>query len=237
MASLREVIRVHPNDAEAYALLAEFYVMLGREKEAVEALRKWSTLPASMEGRFYQVITQGRQLSPDAANARLGEVLLGAVQTAEAVAAVRRAMAIAPENPRYLQLLGEAFEAGGSADQGVIEELRRIVAQNPSNAGAAQTLARVQARSGKVDDAVATLKGSIAAVKPGNDGDRLQLQLTLARVYEDASRFDEAVGIYEDLLKSRNIKDSPLANDRERRFAVSVLLEVASLRQQSGKTQ
>jgi tetratricopeptide (TPR) repeat protein len=237
VAELREVLRVHPNDAEAYALLAEFYVATGREKEAVEALRTWTTLPASMEGRFYQVVTQGRELSPDAANARLGEVLLAAGQTAEAVAAIRRAMAIEPENPRYLQLLGEAFEAGGSADQGVVEELKRIVTQNPSNVGAAQTLARAQARSGNITGAVETLKGSIGAVKPGDDVEKLQLQLTLAKVYEDASRFDEAVGVYEDLLTARNIKDSPLANDRERRFAVSVLVEIAGLRQQAGQTE
>lgn len=233
----REVVRVHPNDAEAHALLAEFYVLTGREKEAVEALRVWATLPASMEGRFYQVVTQGRELSPDAANARLGEVLLGAGQTAEAVAAVRRAMAIEPENPRYLQLLGEALEAGGGDDRGVVEELKRIVAQNPSNVGAAQTLARAQARTGRVDDAVATLKGSLAAVKPGSDAEKLQLQLTLAKVYEESSRFADAVGVYEELLKSRNIGDRLLANDRERRFAVSVLVEIAGLRQQAGQTE
>ncbi|HEX7312621.1 MAG TPA: tetratricopeptide repeat protein [Pyrinomonadaceae bacterium] len=237
VAAWREVVRVHPNDAEAHALLAEFYVVTGREKEAIEALRKWTTLPASMEGRFYQVITQGRELSPDAANARLGEVLLGAGQTAEAVAAIRRAMAIEPDNARYLQLLGDAFEAGGAADPAVVEELKRAVAQNPSNVGAAQTLARAQARTGNVAGAVETLKGSLAAVKPGDDVDKLQLQLTLAKVYEEASRFDEAIGVYEELLKSRNVKDSPLANDRERRFAVSVLVEIAGLRQQAGQTE
>ncbi|HEY0173561.1 MAG TPA: tetratricopeptide repeat protein [Pyrinomonadaceae bacterium] len=237
VASLREVLRVYPNDAEAWALLAEFYVATGREKEAVEALRKWATLPASMDGRFYQVVTQGRELSPDSANARLGEVLLAAGQTAEAVAAIRQAMAIEPNNPRYLQLLGEALEAGGAADPGVVEELKRAVAQNPANVGAAQTLARVQARTGSVDEAVKTLRGSIAAVKPGNDNDRLQLLVQLANVYEEASRFDDAVTIYEDLLKSRNIKDTPLANERDRRLAVSVLLEIAGLRQQAGQTQ
>lgn len=237
VASLKEVLRVYPNDAEAWALLAEFYVATGREKEAVEALRKWTTLPASMEGRFYQVVTQGRELSPDSANARLGEVLLAAGQTAEAVAAIRQAMAIEPNNPRYIQLLGEALEAGGSADAGVVEELKRVVAQNPANVGVAQTLARAQARAGSVDEAVKTLRGSIAAVKPGNDNDRLQLLVQLASVYEEASRFDDAVTIYEDILKSRNIKDTPLANERDRRFAVSVLLEIAGLRQQAGQTQ
>ena len=236
VAELREVLRIHPNDAEAWALLAEFYVATSREKEGVEALRKWATLPASMEGRFYQVVTQGRELSPDSANARLGEVLLAAGQTAEAVAAIRRAISIEPANPRYIQLLGEAFEAGGSMDQGVVEELRRLVAQNPGNVAVTQTLARAQARAGDVDEAVKTLRASLAAVKPGNDTDRLQLLVQLAKVYEEASRFADAISIYEDLLKSRNIGATPLSNDRERRFAVSVLLEIAGLRQQAGQT-
>jgi tetratricopeptide (TPR) repeat protein len=237
VAELREVIRIHPNDAEAWALLAEFYAATGREKEAVEALRRWATLPASAEGRFYQVVTQGRELSPDAANARLGEVLLAAGQTAEAVAAIRQAISIEPNNARYIELLGEALEAGGAADQSVVEELRRIVAQNPSNAGAAQTLARAQARIGGVDEAVKTLRAAVAAVKPGADSERLQLLLEIAKVYEEGARYDEAVAVYEDLLRSRNIKDTPLANDRDRRFAVGALLEIADLRMQAGKTQ
>jgi predicted Zn-dependent protease len=237
VAELREVIRVYPNDAEAWALLAELYIATNREQEAVEALRKWATLPASMEGRFYQVVTQGRELSPDAANARLAEVLLGAGRTEEAVAAIRRAISIEPDNARYVQLLGQALEAGASADPGVVAELRRLAAQNPGNPGLSQVLARAQARAGNVAEAVSTLQGAIAAVKPGSDTDRLALQLQLAKIYEEASRFDEAVGVYEDLLKSRNITDSPLANDRDRRFAVSVLLEIAGLRQRAGQTQ
>ncbi|PYS96481.1 MAG: hypothetical protein DMF65_12970, partial [Acidobacteria bacterium] len=236
VAELREMIRVHPNDAEGWALLAEFNVAAGREKEAVEDLRKWATLPASIEGRFYQLITGGRDLTPDAANARLGEVLLRAGDTAEAVAAIRRAVSIEPDNARYLQLLGEALEANGSADQSVIEELRRIAAQQPQNTNAVQMLARAQARSGRTDDAVGTLRAAIAAIKPGDDKDRLTLQLQLAQVYEDASRFDEAVAVYEDFLKARNIKDAPLTNDRDRRFAVAVLTSIANLRQRQGKT-
>jgi tetratricopeptide (TPR) repeat protein len=237
VAQLREVIRIYPNDAEAWALLAEFYVAANREKEAIEALRKWAALPASTEGRFYQVITQGRELTPDAANARLGEVLLGAGQTAEAVAAIRRAVAIEPENATYLQLLGEALEASGAADQSVVDELRRLVAQNPGNAATTQMLARAQARTGHVEDAAATLRGAIAAVKPGNDSDRFALQLQLVQIYEDASRYDDAVAVYEELLQSRNIKGTPLAGDRDKRFAVAVLVSIAGLRQQAGQTQ
>ncbi|HST52043.1 MAG TPA: tetratricopeptide repeat protein [Pyrinomonadaceae bacterium] len=235
VAELREVIRVHPNDAEGWALLAEFNVAGGNEKEAIEDLRKWATLPASIEGRFYQLVTRGRDLTPDAANARLGEVLLRAGRPAEAVAAIRRAVSMQPDNTAYLQLLGEALEAGGTTDQSVIEELQRVAAQQPQNAAVAQLLARAEARAGRVDAAVQTIRNAIANVKSGDDQNRLTLQLQLAQVFDDAARYDEAVAVYEDLLKSRNIKDEPLANDRDRRFAVAVLSSIAGLRQRAGQ--
>lgn len=236
VAELREVVRVRPRDAEAHALLAEFYLATGREKEGIEALREWATLPASVEGRFYQVVT-GRELAPGAANARLGEVLLRAGRAAEAVAAIRGAIAIEPDNAAYIQMLSDALEAGGAADKNVIGVLRSVVAQNPQNRAAVQTLARAQARAGSVNDAVETMKGALAGVKPGDDAGRLQLQLQLAEIYEGAARYDEAAAIYEDLLAARNIKDTPLANARDRQFAVDVLATIAGLQQQAGKTE
>jgi tetratricopeptide (TPR) repeat protein len=234
VAELREVVRVHQNDAEAWALLAEFYVATGREKEGIEALRKWATLPASIESRFYQVVTRGRELSPDAANARLGEVLLRAGRPAEAVAAIRLALSMEPENARYVQLLGEALEASGAADQGVIEELRRVVSQQPQNAAAVQMLARAQARAGRVDDAAATLRAGISAAR--DERSRLPLQVQLAETLGDASRYDDAVAVYEGLLKDHNIADAPLASERERPYAVAVLSSIIALRKQAGQT-
>jgi tetratricopeptide (TPR) repeat protein len=235
VAELREIIRVRPRDAEAHALLAEFYIATGREKEGIEALRKWATLPASVEGRFYQVVT-GRELAPDAANACLGELLLRAGRTGEAIAAIRAAIAIEPDNAAYMQLLSDALEAGGAADQNVIGVLRSVVAQNPQNHAAVQTLARAQARAGSVNDAAETLRAALAAVKPGDDAGRVQLQLQLAEIYEGAARYDDAVAIFEELLKSRNIKDTPLANARDRQFAVAALSSIANLRQQAGQS-
>ena len=236
VAELREVIRVRPRDAEAHALLAEFYIATGREKEGIEALREWTTLPPSVEGRFYQVVT-GRELSPDAANARLGEVLLRAGRAAEAVAAIRGAIAIEPDNAAYIQLLGEALEAGGAADKNVIGVLRSVVAQNPQNSAAVQMLAREQARAGSLDEAVETIRGALAALKSGDDAGRLQLQAQLAEIYEGAARYADAISTYEELLKSRNIKDTPLATARDRQFAVEVLATIAGLRQKAGQTQ
>ena len=237
VAELLEVARVYPNDAEAWALLAEFYIATGREKEGIAALQKWATLPASIEGRFYQVVSRGRELTPDAANAYLGEVLLKAGRTQEALAAIRQAIAIEPENPRYLQMLGDALEASGGADKGVIEELGRIVAQQPQNTAAVEMLARAQSRAGRVDEAVATIKTAIAAVKPGNDRESLTLQVLLADTLADASRFDEAIAVYEGLLKSHNIGDAPLGSDRDRRFALGAISAIINLRKQAGQAE
>lgn len=235
VAELRELIRLSPRDAEAWALLAEFHLRQGRDAEAVEALKQWATLPAAVEGRFYQIVTRGRDLSPDAANARLAEVYLRLGRPNEAVAALRNALAIEPENGRYLEMLGEALEAAGGADQSTINELSRIVAQQPQNAVAVGMLARAQARAGRVDAAAATLRAGAAAVRPGNDRDQLNLQLQLAQTFEDAERYDDAVGVYEGLLTARNIKDEPLGAERDRRFASAVLSTVIGLRQRAGK--
>lgn len=235
VAELRQLLRLSPNDAEAWALLAEFHLRQGRDAEAVEALKHWATLPPAVEGRFYQIVTRGRELSPDAANARLAEVYLRLNRPKDAVAALRNALAIEPENGRYLEMLGDALDAVGGADQGTINELSRIVAQQPQNAVAVGMLARAQARAGRTDDAAATLRAGAAAVRPGNDRDQLNLQLQLAQVFEDAERYDEAVAVYEGLLTARNIKDEPLASDRDRRFASVVLSSIVGLRQRAGQ--
>ena len=235
VAELRHVVRLSPNDAEAWALLAEFHLRRGQDAEAVEALKRWATLPVAVDGRFYQIVTRGRELSPDAASARLAEVYLRLNRPAEAVAAVRNALAIEPENARYLEMLGEALEASGGADQSTINELGRIVAQQPQNAVAVGMLARAQARAGRVEEAAATLRAGAASLRPGNDRDRLNLQLQLAQTFDDAERYDDAVAVYEELLTARNIKDSPLASDRDRRFASLVLANIVGLRQRAGK--
>jgi predicted Zn-dependent protease len=237
VAELKEVIRLRPSDAEAWALLGEFHLALGREKEAIEALAKWATLPASVDGRFYQVVSRGRELSPDAANARHGEVLLGAGRAAEALAAIRRALSLEPANQRYLEMLGSALEATGEVDQNIIKELQAVVAQSPQNAAAVSMLARAQARAGRVDDSVATMRAGIAAVRPGNDRDLLTLQIQLAQIYLDAARYEEAVAVHEELLRARKIGDTRLATERDRRFATLIFRELVNLRQQAGQPE
>jgi len=238
IASLKDVLRLDPNDPEALALMGEFYVRTGRESEAIEAFRRWMGAPVTVDTNFYKVITQGRELSPDAAAARLAEALLKAGRTAESVDAIRRALAINPENNAYLALLGEAIDAGGDSDV-AINELQRMIVANPANLAAISLLAHAQARSGKVDAAVATLRAA-ATPRPGDTRElqqqRRRLVDDLAGVLADALRYDEAIAAYEDQLKARGINtDAPLTADSDKDVARTLLERIVNLQRQAGR--
>ncbi|HEX8458489.1 MAG TPA: tetratricopeptide repeat protein [Pyrinomonadaceae bacterium] len=238
IAALKEVLRIDPNDPEALALLGEFYARTGRDNEAIDAFRLWMGAPATVDTNFYKVITQGRDLSPDAAAARLAEALLKAGRTAESVDAIRRALSISPENNQYLALLGEAIDAGGDSDV-AITELQRMIVANPANLAAISLLAHAQARSGKVDAAIATLRAATDA-RPGDTRElrqqRRRLVDDLAGILADALRYDEAIAAYEDQLKARGFNpDTPLTADSDKETARPLLERIVNLQRQAGR--
>ncbi|MFL6229334.1 MAG: tetratricopeptide repeat protein [Pyrinomonadaceae bacterium] len=232
IAELKEVLRLDPTDAEALALVGEFYHLTGHEEEAVEAFKRWVGAPATTDIGFYHAVTQG-ELSSDAALGRLAEAYLQAGRASEAVTTIRQALAVDPQNAHYRELLAQAVEQGGDAS-GALEELKRMVAANPADAGASAMLARAQARAGKTDDAVATLRAAVA--KNEKDAKRQEaLAGELARVLSDAMRYDEAVAVYDELLKARGITDAPLVADSDRQFASKYLDQIIQLQRQSGR--
>jgi tetratricopeptide (TPR) repeat protein len=234
ISELREVARLEPADAEAWALLGEFYYALGRNNEAIDAWTRWVAASPPLEPRVFQYLTNGRELTTDAANARLGEALIAAGRTGEAIAAIRRAIALSPENREYTELLNKAFEAGGN-DAAALAELQRMVKDDPSNAATLKLLARIQARMGRVDDAAATLRTAIAA-RPKGDREQLLLRLFLAQIFSDALRYTEAIAVFEELLKERNIGDSLLSTDDDREVASVVLQRIINLQKIAGRT-
>jgi tetratricopeptide (TPR) repeat protein len=231
---LKEVLRLDPTDAEALALVGEFYHLTGRENDAIEAFKLWVGAPSTIDTRFYQVITQGGELSNDAALGRLAESYLRAGRTGEAIATIRQALAANPGNRQYLDLLNEAVSRGGDANA-AIEELKRVAAANPADAATTVSLARAQARAGKTDDAIATLRAGIA--RSAKDV-KQQAELTdaLAQVFADATRYDEAIAAYNDLIKSHGIADAPLVADSDKQFASIYLQRIIELQRQAERT-
>ncbi|HYY55981.1 MAG TPA: tetratricopeptide repeat protein [Pyrinomonadaceae bacterium] len=234
IVELREVARLEPTDAEAWALLGEFYYAMGKTREAIEAWTRWVAATPSSDPRIFQFVTNGRELTTDAANARLGEAFIAAGRTTEAIAAIRRAIALNPENKEYSDLLNQAFESGAS-DTNAIAELQRMVTDDPSNTAVVRLLGRVQARAGRIDEAAATLRAAIAR-RPKGDREQLLLRLYLAQIFSDALRYDEAIAVFEELLKERNINDSVLNSDDDREIAAVVLQRILNLQKIAGRT-
>jgi tetratricopeptide (TPR) repeat protein len=232
---LREVVRLDPTSAEGWALLGEMYYATGRMSEAIEAWTRWGAVPAATDARIFQFITNGRDLSPDAAAARLGEAYMAAGRTPEAITAIRRAMSMSPENKEYVELLGQALEKGGGDDNSIIAELQRMVAADPNNTSTLRLLAQVQARAGHVDAAATTLRTAIAR-RTKEDRDQLLLRLYLAQMFADALRYSDAIAVYEELLKTRGISDALLTSDDDREFASELLQRIIGLQKSAGRT-
>lgn len=230
---LREVTRLDKSSAEGWALLGEFYQATGRRVDALDAWTNWAAAPASTDTRFFQYITN-RDLSPDAAAARLGEGLFNAGRTTEALAAIRRAIALNPENTEYAELLGQIIEAGGVDDTAAVAELQRMVAADPTNSSTVELLARVQSRAGHVDDAAATLRAAIAR-QPKADRTQQMLRTTLAQLYADATRYTDAIAVYEEQLKTQNIGDAPLTTDDEKAIALRILERMIEVYKRAGR--
>lgn len=228
---LKEVARLDSNNAEAWALLGEFYQVTGHNQEAIAALTQWAASPAPTETRFFQYVTN-RELSTDAAAARLGETLIAAGRTTEAVAAIRRAIALNPENKDYSELLVRAFEAGGNNETAAVE-LQRMIAADPTNSTLPRLLARIQAGAGKIDEAVATIRTAMSK-QPQGEREQKMLRLYLASILSDALRYADAVAVYEEALKERGIGNALLASDDDREFAADILQRIVDLQKRGG---
>jgi len=231
IAALKEVLRLRPNDAEALALLGEFYSLTGREAEAVGMFRRWVGAPSTLDTQFYRAATRGQELTPDAAWGRLAQSLLKLGRTSEAIDALRQALSADPENQNFLRLLASAVEQGGEGGA-ALAELKRLAATHPDSAPLNSLYARTLARAGRVDEAVAALR---AAAARADANTRALLTDELAQMLSEAMRYDEAVAALDELLKSRGITDAPLVADSDKDFADGYLERIVNVQRQAGR--
>jgi tetratricopeptide (TPR) repeat protein len=231
VAELREVLRLDSNDAEALALLGEFYSLTGKEAEAVEMFRRWVGAPSTLDTQFYRAATRGGELTPDAAWGRLAQSLLKLGRTGEAIDALRQALSADPENQNLLRLIARAVEQGGDAGA-ALAELKRLADTYPDSAALASLYARTLARANRVDEAAAALRAAAARA----DADRrAQLTDELAQMLTEAMRYDEALAALEELLRSRGVSDAPLVADSDKQFAGEYLQRIVNVQRQAGR--
>ncbi len=69
IAEWKEIVRLDPRNAEAFAFLSEFYAETKKPKERIEALKNWLSAATPLETRFYRTVMGAQEeLSPEAAS-------------------------------------------------------------------------------------------------------------------------------------------------------------------------
>lgn len=232
----KEVTRLDPRNAEAWAFLSEFYAKTNRNQERVEALRNWGSAAAALDNRFYRTILGAQEnLSPENAAVKLGEALIQTGQPGEAVEILSRTIADSPENLEAIDLLRQAIQSGdGKSSNATLESLQQAVFANPANTVLVGLLADMQAKSGKTDDAVKTIKSSLAAGN-ADKASVANLQVTLGDIYVQANRSNEAIFAYEDSLKTYGINNTALTTEEEREFATKVFEKMINAYKTAGR--
>lgn len=225
-----EIARLDPRNAEAFAFLSEFYAKTTRKDERITALKNWLAANAPYSDGFYGRVFQGESLAPQAATVKLGQALLEARQTREAVEILSRAVAEEPENTQAIELLSSAI---GSADNNsvnaAVQSLQQAAFASPENPALVLLLAQVQSRTGKIDDAVKTLRDSSEKFAARDKIASSDLQVALADIYGDSNRVDEAATVYQNALVTRGIDKKEVVTNRERDFAVQVFGKIINL--------
>lgn len=226
----KEIARLDPRSAEAWAFLSEFYNRTDKPGERIDALENWLASATPLETRFYRtVMGMQEDLSPESASLKLGSALLKAERSREAVEVLSRAVVDDPENSEAVDLLREAVgNAGNESSAKAVEALQQAVYANPANLTLVQLLAEVQARSGKIDDAVRTLQSTIEKLTQPDKNSAANLQVSLGDIYAEADRTNEAIAAFEEALKTRGIDKTVLTTEEETEFASRVFGKIIS---------
>ncbi len=237
IAGWKEVARLDPRYAEAWAFLSEFYDKMGRLEERIEALQNWLSSSTPIETRYYRAVMGTQEdLSPESASLKLGGALIKANRLSEAIEILSRAIADDPENTEAINLLKQSVEGSvGASSTVTLQALQQAVFANPDNPVLVGLLAQVQARTGKTNDAAKSLRSSIAKLLKTDKVSAANLQISLGDLYAEANRNDEAIAAYEAALKIQGIAENSLTTEDEREFATRVFGKMIQIYKNAGR--
>lgn len=221
----KEITRLDPGNAEAWAFLSEFYDSQDRVELQIEALRKWVSATSPLEtGFFNRVMNKKIQLTVEDATFKLGAALFESGKSQEALEVLSRSIADDPGNLRAIELFRSSLEgADKSSLLLAVEALRQVVFVHPDNASLIQLLAQTLAKTGQIDDAAKVLRGAVAENLSGNKDSASNLQVVLGDIYADSARTNEAIAAYQNALNIRGIANTNLAVNDNKDFAIKVV--------------
>lgn len=233
----KEITRLDPRSAEAWAFLSAFYEKLGREDDQIDALHKWLAAAQPLETNFYRtVMGRDENLAPEAATVKLGEALLEAGRSHEAVEILSRAISDDPDNILAIELLREAVVSADEKTAALASEaLRQAIYANPENNSLVLLLAQTQARSGNVENGARILRDAIAKYEGTDKNAAANLQFELAEIYAQADRHDQAIAALQNALRIRGIGNNELVSDTDREFAFMVYDKIIKIYRNAGR--
>ncbi|MCD9187631.1 MAG: tetratricopeptide repeat protein [Pyrinomonadaceae bacterium] len=226
--SWKEIAKLDPRNAEAWAFLSEYYSQTNKPEEQIDALRRWVSSATPIETQFYRRVMGGDgNLTPDSATLKLGNALLKSGKNKEALELFSQVVADDPENNEAIENLREAVNSVDSNSAALaVESLRQAVFANPTNLTLITFLAEVQTRAGKIDDAAKVLRDSSTRLAPSDKFAAASLQIALGDIFVKAKRVDDAVNAYQTALKVRGIEEMEPVADSDRDFTIGVFEKI-----------
>ncbi len=223
----KELARIDPRNAEAFAFLSLFYEQSQNKDEQIKALKGWLGAIAPIDSRYYQDVVQTREtLSPDFVPIKLGKAFLEAGRSSEAVEFLSRAVADNPNDELAVQLLTEAIESGDVANpDAVILLLQQAIFANQKNVTLKLLHAEMQLRSGKTNEAIKFLRDTIAKMPAEEESSTADLQIKLGDIYYENENYAEAIRVFQTALKLRNLETS-VVTEEERIFVITTYEKV-----------
>lgn len=223
----KDVTRLDPRNAEAWAFLGELYDKVNDQEQRISALKKWvSSAPpvSASETWFWENLMGDREgPQPEKASLKLGPALMKAGRPQEAIDVLSLIIVDDPENIEAIELLRNSLETVDSSKAGsAIESLQQAVFANPDNVALITLLANANARSGKFDDAVKVLRDGSTRLAEKDRVSASFLQISLGDLYVKENRINEGIAAYQSSLSIRGITSTELATDDDREFATNV---------------
>ena len=220
----KEVARLDPRNAEAWAFLSEFYGQAGTTNEQIDALKKWVAAAVPVETQFYRKVMGGQSdLSPENASLKLGTALVKAGRHSEAIEVLSLLISDEPDNSEAINLLKQSLMSADAKNSAMaIESLQQAVFANPDNAALVTLLAQVQVRSGRIDDGAKVLRDAVERTRSSDVTSASGLQVELGDLLAGADRLEDAVTAYENALKIRGLDKPRTVPDSDRVFALQV---------------
>ncbi len=231
VAEWKEVSRLDPRSAEAWAFLSEIYSRMGKTELQIDALRKWLGSAGPIETQFYeQLIGRGSSLEPESASLKLAPALLKSGKTREAIEVLSTLISDHPDNLQALEMLRQAVTNAKNDEVGfAIEALEQASFANPGNVPLIVLLADVQAKAGKTEDAVSGLNRAAKDLEASDPASSGLVLMSLGDLYAERQRTAEAIASYERALKINGFDKETPPTDDDREFVVTIFEKMIRL--------